>query len=245
MSGQSVGNGEMMLKLDGMSAIVTGGGRGLGRVIALTLASEGCDIVICSRKMAELNRTAAEIRKLGVPGVVCLPVKADVTKKKDILNVISKAMRKFKRIDILVNNARLDLMKPLEHTTDREWSRVLDTNLGGMFLFTRAVVSHMLHQEGGVIVNISSAGGRHGFAGMAAYCASKFGVIGFTESLAEEFKEHGIRVYAVCPAGADPDIHHALHLHGKPHLRPEDVAKKVLYLISPGCRLPTGNVVDV
>jgi 3-oxoacyl-[acyl-carrier protein] reductase len=231
-----------MLKLDGMSAIVTGGGRGLGRAIALALASEGCNVVICSKNPKELRQTASEVLKLGVE---CVPVKADVTRKKDILNVVSKTVTKFKRIDVLVNNARMDLMKPLGDTSDREWNRVLNTNLGGMFLFTHAVISHMLHQEGGVIVNVSSAGGKHGFAGMTVYCASKFGVIGFTESLAEEFREDDIRVYAVCPAGIDDRLYHSLRLSGRPRLKAEDVAKKVLYLVSPGCKLPTGSTVDV
>ncbi len=183
-----------MPRLDGMSAIITGGSHPIGRAMALALAAEGCGVVACCMSPAELKETAAAAKKLGG---VYLPVKADVTRKEDIMDVVSKTMRKFKRIDVLINNAGIALTRPLEQTTEREWDRIIRTNLGGMFLFTHAVISHMVHQESGVIINISSAEGRHSIAGVTAYSTSKFGVIGFTESLAEEVAEDDMRVYAI------------------------------------------------
>jgi len=233
-----------MLKLDGMCAIITDGGRGIGRATALALAADGCNAVVCSRTVPELNETAAAVQKLGVRGVQCMPVEADVTEKKDILRVVSRAMRRFKRVDILMNNAGIALMKPLESTTEKEWNRVIRTNLSGTFLFTHAVLSHMIEQESGVIVNVSPMVGRHGIPGMAAYSASKFGVIGFTESLAEEVADDGVRVYAVCPRSVDTKMYHSLGLPDKPELKPEDIARKIAYLVSPGCKVPTGNVID-
>jgi len=233
-----------MLKLDGMCAIVTGGGRGIGRATALALASQGCNVVICSRTASELQKAAAEVKKLGIPRVECIAIEADVTEKKDILRVVSRAMHRFKRIDVLVNNAGIALMKPLETTTEKEWDKIIKTNLGGTFLFISAVLPHMVEQESGVIINMSSFEGKHGIPGMAAYSASKFGVVGLTESLAEEVAEDGIRVYAICPRGVDTKMYRSLRLPTEPMLMPEDVAKRIAYLVSPECKIQSGSAID-
>lgn len=230
-----------MKRLDNMSAIVTGGGRGTGKAIAFYLASEGCDLTICSKNMKELRKTSKQIEDLGV---TCLPVHADVTKKKDILNVVAKAMHNFKRIDILVNNAHLDLFKPIENMTEKEWLKIIDTNLGGTFLFAQAVLSHMINQEhGGIIINIASD--TKPFPGMTAFCATKFGAIGFTESLAKEVEHEKIKVYAVCPRGLDADIYHSSGMRHSRHYSKDAVAGKVLYLVLHSKKIKTGTIMDV
>lgn len=229
-----------MKRLDKMSAIVTGGGRGIGKAIALGLASEGCDVVICSKNMKELEKTAREIEKIGAR---CLPVHVDVTKKGNVINAVSQTMRTFKRIDLLVNNARLDIVKPIENMTQKEWTKVLDTNLGGMFLFTQAVVSHMLNQDSGIIINIASE--TKTFPGMTAFCATKFGAIGFTESLAKELEDDDIKVFAICPQGLDADVYHSTGLRHPPAYSSKAIAEKVLYLVINSKKIKTGSSIDV
>lgn len=230
-----------MKKLDKMSAIVTGGGRGIGKKIAFALASEGCDLTICSKDIKELKSTAKQIQELGVK---CIPVQADVTKRKDIMAVVAKSIQVFKRIDILVNNARLDLVKPIEQMTEKEWIKVVDTNLGGTFLFAQAVITHMVNQDdGGIIINIASD--TKPFPGMTAFCATKFGSIGFTESLASEVEEDDIKVYAVCPKGLDSDVYQSTGIHHSPQYSSDAIAAKVLYIALHSDKIRTGSILSV
>jgi 3-oxoacyl-[acyl-carrier protein] reductase len=218
------------LRLKDSVAIVTGGGRGIGKTIALALAKEGAKIVICARTIREIYNTAKEIRSLGRE---VLAVKSDVRSSDDVRNFIKKAISKFGRVDILINNAGIGLYKPLMKTSEKNWEDVIDTNLKGTFLCCREVLPIMVKQRKGIIVNISSVAGKHGFANMSAYCASKFGVIGLTESLAKEVNKFGIKVYAVCPDRVDTEI------------KREYVAKKVLSLCLPTCKIKNGSSIDV
>jgi 3-oxoacyl-[acyl-carrier protein] reductase len=240
------------MKLLGKVAIITGGGRGIGRAIALELAKEGANIVAVARTVKEIRETVKQVKHKGSDGIA---IKVDVTSPKDVKNMVKKTMQKFKRIDILVNNAGVAIYKPLIHTTEKEWNKIIETNLKGIFLCSREVLPVMIAQSreeetdylAGVIINISSQAGKHGFSGLSAYSASKFGVIGLTESLAEEVMEYGIRVYAVCPRGVDTHLYHSLFPHSDNlHiLKPHEVAKKVLELCLPECTLESGSIVDV
>jgi len=228
------------MKLKGQTAIVTGGGRGIGRAICLALAREGADIVIVARTGKEIQETARMVEK---EGRRALPVRIDIRKEEEVVNMISKAVNAFGRIDILVNNAGVAYRKYLVETSTEEYDEIMDTNVKGMFFCTKYVLPHLLKRGEGRIVNISSGEGKHGIPKLSIYCASKFAVIGFTESLAYEVGG-GLQVYAVCPAGVDTGMYRSMY-SDEPVLKPEDVARKVLELCLPETTLPSGSSVDV
>ena len=183
--------------LKGKVAIVTGGRQGIGKSISLTLAEQGAKVVV-----ANTNDKLHEgmLKELESRGVEALAVKTDVSKNEDVENMVMKAQEEFGRIDILVNNAGISPRTPLLEASEKDWDRVLDVNLKGVFLCTRAVVAEMTKQERkGKIVNIASTYGKIGLPKWSAYCASKFAVIGFTQSVAREFGPENIYVNAVCP----------------------------------------------
>lgn len=210
-------------------AIVTGASKGIGRAIAIALAEKGCSVVLAARNKKRLEAVRNEI------GEKALVVKADIRSSKGVSNLIKKAKRKFGRIDVLVNNAgiRGDI-KPLFSYSEKTWDDVIATNLKGTFLCCKAVLPIMMKQKSGMIINISSVNGLHSVQNLSAYSASKFGIIGLTESLAYEVQNYGIKIYAVCPAGVDTEMHRNLYPgHNTENLlKPEDVAKKVVKLCS-------------
>ena len=228
------------MRLEGQTAIVTGGGRGIGRAICLALAREGADIVIVSRTGKEIRETARMVEK---EGRRALAVRTDIRKEEEVINMISEAVNAFGRIDILVNNAGVAYRKYLVDTSTEEYDEIMDTNVKGMFFCTKYALHHLLKRGEGRIVNISSGAGKHGIPMLSIYCASKFAVIGFTEALAYE-AGGGLQVYAVCPAGVDTSMYHSMY-SDEPVLKPEDVAGKVLELCLPETSLPSGSSVEV
>lgn len=159
-----------LFNLDNHVAIVTGAGRGIGREIALGLARAGCDVVICSRTESELNEVAEEIHAIGSTALV---VACDVSKPEDINHVISEALARFKKIDILINNAGLTRKHPAEDFPLEDWHKIIQINLTGVFLFTQKVGKVMLEQGKGSIVNISSIASKQALTDSIAYAASK------------------------------------------------------------------------
>ena len=196
-----------MYNLKGKVALVTGaaGAAGLGRAIALRLAKEGADLVVNDLHEDEGGRSGLPqlVREIEYQGGRALPVYADVTKADQVERMVDEALERFGRIDILVNNAGAPAgadRVPVVELEEAAFDLVLAVNLKGTFLCCRAVARHMLERGGdGTIINISSTSGKHGVARFAAYCASKFGVRGFTQSLARELAPHQITVYAICP----------------------------------------------
>ena len=198
-----------MYGLEGKVAIVTGAGgeRGIGRAIAVRLAQEGADVVV--NDIADGGRGAwggmpavvEEIRSLGREAIGVI---GSVALSADVDAMVEKALERFGRIDILVNNAGATAgpdRVPVVELEESEFDRVIAVNLKGTFLVSRAVARHMLSREpGGKIINISSVSGRKGSARFSAYCSSKFGVIGFTQSLAMELAAHKVNVNAICPS---------------------------------------------
>lgn len=229
--------------LEGKVAIVTGAGRGIGEAICLALAKKGVSIVAAARTKEEIRNTADDVRQLGSGA---LAVRTDVTKRGDVSRMVRKARKKFGRIAILVNNAGVAVAKPLLKTTEKEWNEIMEVNLTSIFHCSKAVLPVMLEQGEGTIINISSGAGKHGFPGLSAYSASKFGVIGLTEALAREVARHGIKVYAVCPGGVDTEMHRSLFPEADTSqlLKPEEVAEKVVELCSDS-GVKTGSAVDV
>ncbi len=211
-----------MAALRGKVAMVTGSGgeRGFGRAIARRLAREGADLVLTDiaiggtrvvaakpgRGWAGLDAVAEEVRQTGRRALTGL---VDVRSASQIATVVDQALREFGRIDILVNNAAAPPggdRVPVVELPEDAWHAVLETNLTGTYLCAKAVVAAMLrHGTRGRIINMSSNCGKVGYAHLAAYCASKFGVIGFTQALAMELAPHGITVNAICPGAADTD----------------------------------------
>ena len=223
--------------LEGKVAMITGASQGLGRALALAYAKEGASVVINSRS-EESIRPVAEAAE----GAEVLAVAADVSKSADVGRLVEAAVQRFGMIDALVNNAGIlgPRVAILDYPED-EWRRVIDANLTGPFLVSKAVVEHM--PEGGSIVNVVSGVSVEGRAKWGAYSVSKFGVEGFTQILAAELKERGIRVNAVDPGGMRTEMRAAAYPEEDPRERiiPEENTDVFLYLASDESKGVTGE----
>jgi NAD(P)-dependent dehydrogenase (short-subunit alcohol dehydrogenase family) len=185
------------MKLENQIAIVTGGGRGIGREIALALAREGADVLLASRDEAALNGVAHEIHELGRKAIV---LKTDVSNESEVAAMTQAAIDAFQRIDILVNNAGLvGPTTPLANLSKDEWDQVIAVNLTGAFLCSRAVIPQMIEQGSGCIINIASIAGKLAYALRSPYAVSKWGMLGLSRTLAQELGPNHIRVNAICP----------------------------------------------
>jgi NAD(P)-dependent dehydrogenase (short-subunit alcohol dehydrogenase family) len=184
------------MKLKNKVAIVTGSHRGIGKAIALELAKEGAKLVISDIDLKGCQIVCKEIKKLGSEAIA---VKCDISKKAEIDNLMKKTIQKFQKIDILINNAGVFLIKPFVEMTEKDLDFILDINLKGVFLCTSAVAKQMLKQKSGKIISVASIAGKVGFANSSAYCASKAGIINLTRELAMELSPHNINVNAIAP----------------------------------------------
>lgn len=234
------------------TAIITGGGTGIGRAIALELAKSGCGIALCARRIEPLSETATEIEAIGVK---CIAASVDVADSAAVAAFAGNVAKDFGSIDILVNNAGVTRDNLLMRMSDDEWRTVIDTNLTGAFNFSKAVIRSMMKQRSGSIVNIASIVGEIGNPGQCNYAASKAGLIAFTKSLAKEVAARGVRVNAVAPGFVKSAMTDALpeDLRQKmlgliPLARfgePEDIAKAVTFLCSDAAAYITGQTIDV
>jgi 3-oxoacyl-[acyl-carrier protein] reductase len=244
------------MKLEGKTAIVTGAGRqgkGIGRSIALALAGEGADIVISDFAAENAELAAAEIRE--TTGRRALAVQGSVAVAEDVERMVEQAMTEFGRVDIMVNNAGITSDGMMMRMSEEDWDAVLDTNLKGAFLCTKAVSRIMLKQKSGKIVNIASVMGIVGNAGQANYSASKGGLIALTKSSAKELGSRGITVNAVAPGFIQTAMTDVLKqelrdqmMKQVPLVRlgtPEDVAKVVLFLSTDDSSYVTGQVISI
>jgi NAD(P)-dependent dehydrogenase (short-subunit alcohol dehydrogenase family) len=190
------------MRLRDKVAIVTGGSRGAGRAIALTFAKEGADVVIADRQPG--NETAKAVQEFGRASFW---QEVDVSKTEDAERMTSRTVKEFGKVDILVNNAAVFVHSKVVDMTEDQWNFVLGVNLKGAFLCCRAVAREMIRRNaGGKIVNISSNAGLVGYANYSAYCASKWGLLGFTQSLAKELAPFRINVNAICPGDIDTEM---------------------------------------
>jgi NAD(P)-dependent dehydrogenase (short-subunit alcohol dehydrogenase family) len=225
--------------LEGKVAMITGASQGLGRALALAYATEGASIVINSRSEGSIRPVAEEAESLGAE---VLALAADVSNSADVERLVDKAAERFGRIDVLVNNA--GLLGPrvaIEGFPEDEWRRVIDANLTGPFLVSKAVIPRM--PEGGSIVNVVSGVSVEGRAEWGAYSVSKFGVEGLTQILAAELKERGIRVNAVDPGGMRTEMRAAAYPEEDPITRivPEENTDVFLYLAADESKDITGE----
>jgi len=232
-------------------AIVTGAGRGIGRAVALSLAAAGARVVVNSTGQTAAN-VAAEINAAGGQG---LAVVADISSPPDAIRLVEAALAEYGRLDILVNNAGINRDRLVMRMSDEEWEDVLQVNLTGVFLCTRAVLKPMMKQRWGRIINMTSVVGLTGNAGQANYAAAKAGIIGFTRSVAREVASRGITVNAIAPGFIETDMTRQIPEGPREELlkriplgsagSPADVAAAAVFLVSEGARYITGQVLSV
>jgi 3-oxoacyl-[acyl-carrier protein] reductase len=185
-------------------AVITGASSGIGEATARMLGARGARVCLLARSADKLRTVADAINRQG--GGEALAVACDVRDEGDVMRAVAAALERFGRVDALINGAGLSLNGEVDGYALEDWRTVLDTNLTGTFLACRAVLPAMKRQGGGQIVNISSGAGRNGIKNMAAYCAAKFGVVGFTESLAHEVRNDNIRVSVLLPGSVATDF---------------------------------------
>jgi len=234
-------------------ALVTGGSRGIGREIALALASEGANLAITYT--SKQDKALDVVKELKETGVNAVAVKANVTDNDEVVNMVKKVEKELGKIDILVNNAGITKDNLIIRMTEEDWDSVLDVNLKGVFLSTKAVARTMMKKRYGKIINISSVVGMNGNPGQGNYSASKAGVIGFTKSMAKELSSRGIRVNAIAPGFIETDMTNVLDEKVKNEVikniplktfgKPKDIANLVVFLASEKSDYITGQVIKV
>lgn len=217
-----------MEKLTGKNALVTGAGKGIGRAVAIALAQEGVNVALLARTKSQLQEVAEEIEKLGVKAVV---VAADVADRTAVEAAVGQALAELGTLDILINNAGIGTFAKLVDMDPAEWEKIIQVNLMGTYYTTRAVLPQMIARETGDIINIASTAGQRGAATTSAYSASKFAILGLTESLMQEVRKQNIRVSALTPSTVATELAISNKLtDGNPDkvMQPEDLAEFII-----------------
>lgn len=224
------------MKLQGKVAVITGGGRGIGRAIAMAYAREGATLALCARTGSELEQTCQEIRRLQTD---CISWTCDVSVEEPVKELAAKVKQEFGRIDILVNNAGVMTRPvPITELDVKKWDYTIAVNLRGTFLVTQALLPIMMRQKSGSIINVSSSIGRGAYANFIAYATSKWGLEGFTQTLAAETRSSNIRVNSVDPGYV------ATKLTGYHGSKPESVTEVFVYLASDEANGVTGKMLS-
>lgn len=244
-------------------ALVTGGGSGIGKAIALKLAQNGAKVAIASRALAKVEQTAEELKRLSL---TALPIAMDVRNKADVERGIDAIGSTWGPVHILVNNAGISGLSMISDPDDAKWYDIIDTNLNGMYLVTKAVLKSMPDHAEGRVINISSVLGKFGVPGYSAYCTTKHGMIGFTRALALEVVGRGITVNTICPGWVDTEMatlginETAAHLGITPEefraqataavpikrfLDADEIAEFVAYIASDAARGITGQAMNL
>ncbi len=245
---------ELKLRLKGKVAVVTGGNSGIGRAAAVLFAKEGAKVVIAALDSTKGQAVVNEIRQFGGEAIF---VQTDISREDEIKSMVAQAMVKFKRIDILFNNAGIELTKPVTETTAEELEKVLSVNLKGVFFGCKHAIPYMTRHGGGSIINTASTAGIVGFPNMAAYSASKGAVVLLTKQMALDYAKQGIRVNCVCPGAImTPMVERFINKSPNPEEtkkqlagmhpigrmgKPEEIANAVLFLASDESSFVTGH----
>lgn len=241
-------------ELDNKTIIITGGSKGIGRDMALTLAELKANVVISGRNQAVLNDTLRELHEFNDR---CISVAGDLSEVSAIQHLINETVSTFGRIDVLINNAGVNIAKPAIEVTEEDWDTVLNLNLRSAFFASQAAGKHMIEQNGGKIINIASQMAFGGYYNRAAYCSSKGGLVQLTKALAVEWAKYGILVNGVAPTFIETeltskmfedeafkqDVSKRILLEGLS--KPKDVSGAVLYLISDLASFVTGETIKV
>ena len=216
-------------------AIITGGGRGLGKATAIAFAKEGIDVAITGRNEAVLKETINELKKFGIDAIYAV---FDISNYEDVKSGIKNIISKFGTVDILVNNAGIAAFGSFLDMEVKQWSQIIQTNVMGMYYVTKEVLPYLIEKNEGDIINVSSTAGLNGNANVSAYSASKFAVIGMSDSLMKEVRKNNIRVCTLTPSTIASDMSINLGIAKKDSedsvLQPEDFAE----LIVAGLKLP-------
>jgi len=244
-------------------ALITGGGTGIGKAIAVKLAKNGAKVAIASRRREKLQQVAMELADMGL---TVLPIQMDVRLKAEVERTVEEIVAQWGKIHILVNNGGISAMSLMRDADDSKWYDIVDTNLNGMYLLTKATLRHIPYQAGGRIINISSVLGKFGAPGYTAYCTTKHGMIGFTRALALEVVSRGITVNTICPGWVDTEmanlsINENAQLQGitpeefkvqavaavpiRRFLEAEEIAELVAYVASDAARGITGQAMNI
>jgi 3-oxoacyl-[acyl-carrier protein] reductase len=244
--------GRMSVDLSGQIALVTGASRGIGRTLAIRLGQAGAKVACIARNVEKLTETVEAIRAAGGTAEA---IECDVTNTDSVQKVVDGVTEKWERLDIVVNNAGITRDTLIPRMSDEQWDEVINTNLRGTFLFTRAATRPMMGQRYGRIINISSVSGLMGNPGQANYSASKAAVIGFTRTVAKELAGRKITVNVVAPGFIETEMSAALgpalldeakkRIPAKRLGTPDDVADAVLFLASGASGYITGQVITV
>ncbi|MGO4905969.1 3-ketoacyl-ACP reductase [Flavobacterium sp. W20_MBD1_R3] len=217
-----------MTDLKNKNALITGAGKGIGKAIALALAKEGVNVILVARTQEEIESVAAKVRSLRVKA---LAITADVADINSVNAAVEQALAEFGTIDILINNAGIAAFGKFLELEPTDWERIIQVNLMGTYYVTRAVLPNMIERQTGDIINISSTAGLSGNALTSAYSASKFAVLGLTESLMQEVRKHNIRVTALTPSTVATEMAKDLKLtDGNPEkvMQAEDMAELII-----------------
>ncbi|MCD6328401.1 SDR family oxidoreductase [bacterium] len=247
-----------MMQLEDRVAMVTGGGTGIGRAIALKFAREGASVAICGRRKEPLEQVAEELHGIGAK---CLAESADVSKRADVERFFGNVIERFGRLDILVNNAGILFRKDIEATSEEDWDLMFDINVKGVYLCSKVAIEQMKRQNSGNILNIGSVSGLRATTYADAYSASKAAVHILTRSLSKGYAKHGIRVNCICPAHVDTpimdttiDFYNSIGVVSdrakidsmyplKRRGMPEDIAETALFLVSDKSSWMTGSLI--
>jgi len=219
-----------MSRLQGKIALVTGAGRGIGRAVALMLAQSGCHVILSARTVEQLQTVEREIKDHN-GAAFALP--ADLTDDAAVQKLATESRRVFGAVDILINNAGWGKRAPVVKARAEDWDQTFRLNLRAPMLLARELLPDMIAKGEGAVINIGSVSGKAGEANGAAYAASKFGLIGFTQSLYEEVREYGIKVSVILPGFVDtPLIPPNRHLDRSNMIQPSDIAQTVYYVLT-------------
>lgn len=217
-----------MNDLKNKNALITGAGKGIGKAVAIALAKEGVNVILMARTQSDLDEVAKEVNALGVKSLTVIADVADIT---SVNTAVERALGEFKTIDILVNNAGVAAFGKFLELEPVAWENIIKVNLMGTYYVTRAVLPNMIERQTGDIINISSTAGLAGNALTSAYSASKFAVLGLTDSLMQEVRKHNIRVTALTPSTVATNMAKELNLtDGNPDkvMQAEDMAELII-----------------